>query len=45
MSSCVPLAVGAAGAAAGYVARDEGVGVIEPAGADSYEGSYGPAAY
>lgn len=45
MSSCVPLAIGAAGAAAGYIARDEGVGVVEPAGSDSHEGSYGPAAY
>jgi hypothetical protein len=30
MSSCVPLAIGAAGAAAGYIARDEGIGVTEP---------------
>ncbi len=45
MSSCVPLAIGAAGAAAGYIARDEGVGVVEPAGSDSHEDPYGPAAY
>lgn len=47
-SSCVPLAVGAAGVAVGYIARDEGVGVVEPAGssgsAETYE-SYDPAVY
>jgi hypothetical protein len=36
MSSCVPLAIGAAGAAAGYIARDEGVGVVEPAGSGGF---------
>ncbi len=30
ISSCVPLAVGAAGVAVGYIAREEGVGVVEP---------------
>jgi hypothetical protein len=36
MNSCVPLAIGAAGAAAGYIARDEGVGVAEPAGSGGF---------
>jgi hypothetical protein len=45
MSSCVPLAIGAAGAAAGYIARDEGVGVVEPAGSEAHDDPYGPAAY
>jgi mannose/fructose/N-acetylgalactosamine-specific phosphotransferase system component IIC len=40
MSSCVPLAVGAAGVAAGYIARDEGVGVAEPAGSSGSEPTY-----
>ena len=42
MNSCVPLAIGAAGVAAGYIARDEGVGVAEPAG---YGGFSDPAVY
>ena len=29
LNSCIPLAIGAA---AGYIARDEGVGVVRPAG-------------
>ena len=45
MSSCVPLAIAGAGAAAGYIARDEGIGVAEPAGSSSSSGAYGPAAY
>ncbi len=37
-TSCVPLAIGAAGAVGGYMARDSGVGVVEPAGSqDNYE--------
>jgi hypothetical protein len=40
MSSCVPLAVGAAGVAAGYIARDEGVGVTEPAGSNGSDPTY-----
>jgi hypothetical protein len=47
-TSCVPLAIGAAGAAAGYIARDEGVGVVEPAGSsrsgNNYD-AYDPAVY
>lgn len=35
-SSCVPLAIGAAGVAGGYMARNSGVGVVEPA--DSQNG-------
>ena len=31
LNSCIPLAVGAA---VGYVAREEGVGVVRPAGSD-----------
>lgn len=51
MNSCVPLAIGAAGVAAGYIARDEGIGVAEPADSSSspdtdntYE-SYEPEVY
>lgn len=40
MNSCVPLAVGAAGVAVGYIAREEGVGVVEPAGSSSSEPTY-----
>lgn len=48
MTSCVPLAIGAAGAAAGYIARDQGVGTVEPAGSSSSDqtyDSYDPAVY
>lgn len=44
-SSCVPLAVGAAGVAVGYIARDEGVGVAEPAGSGSSDSSYDQPVY
>jgi hypothetical protein len=40
LSSCVPLAIGAVGAAAGYIARDQGVGVIAPVESDSPDSSY-----
>lgn len=40
LNSCVPLAVGAAGVAAGYIARDEGVGVAEPSGSNRSEPTY-----
>ncbi len=40
MSSCVPLAIGAAGAAVGYIARDEGVGVTEPASSGHSDSNY-----
>ncbi|MFD2255669.1 hypothetical protein ACFSSA_03190 [Luteolibacter algae] len=41
MSSCVPLAIGAVGLAAGYIARDEGFGQAKP-----LDGGYdSPAAY
>ncbi|MES2981003.1 MAG: hypothetical protein V4727_01720 [Verrucomicrobiota bacterium] len=40
MSSCVPLAIGAAGAAVGYIAREEGVGVVEPADSSNSEPAY-----
>ena len=36
-SSCVPLAIGAAGLAAGYIARDEMIGQVKPLGSDSYQ--------
>lgn len=37
-TSCVPLAIGAAGVAGGYMIRESGVGVVEPAGSeDTYE--------
>lgn len=39
-SSCVPLAIGAAGVAVGYIAREEGVGVVEPASSTSSEPTY-----
>lgn len=48
MTSCVPLAIGAAGAAAGYIARDAGVGVVEPAsgsGGGSQSDYYSPPVY
>ena len=44
-SSCVPLAVGAAGVAVGYIARDEGVGVVEPADSGSSDSSYNQPVY
>jgi hypothetical protein len=48
LNSCVPLAIGAAGAAAGYIARDNGVGVVEPldsSSSDQTHDSYEPAVY
>lgn len=44
LSSCVPLAIGAAGVAVGYIARDEGLGKAPPleGGGDDYKL---PAAY
>lgn len=37
-SSCVPLAVGAAGVAGGYIIREKGFGVIDPVdSAGSYD--------
>ncbi len=44
MGSCVPIAIGAAGAAAGYIARDEGIGVVESANpnSSSYDSSDPP---
>jgi hypothetical protein len=45
LSSCVPIAIGAAGAAAGYIARDQGVGVVEPVGSDSSSGTYDEPVY
>jgi len=48
MSSCVPLAIGAAGAAAGYIARDQGVGTVEPvesSNSNQAYDSYDPAVY
>jgi hypothetical protein len=44
-SSCVPIAIGAAGAAAGYIARDQGVGVVEPIGSGSSSGAYDEPVY
>lgn len=40
MNSCVPLAIGAAGVAVGYIARDEGIGVVESADSSSSGTSY-----
>lgn len=45
ITSCVPLAVGAAGVAVGYIARDEGVGVAEPAGSGGSAETYDQPVY
>ena len=44
----MPLAIGAAGAAAGYIARDQGVGTVEPvesSNSNQAYDSYDPAVY
>lgn len=44
-SSCVPLAVGAAGVAVGYIAREEGVGVVEPVESSGSSDAYDQPVY